>query len=127
MTPITAPYFQRDDDDRAGTFAPLLRASERPIAIACFLLVTFFPLPLRKVPRLRSCIAFSTFSCAFFPYLAMVSPYFTGFLAEAIPHDSSVGEGQRNEQQGLSEIVVGIFLAETVKNAKLAPSLPTAL
>lgn len=30
-----------------GTFAPFLRALERPIAIACFLLVTFFfALPL---------------------------------------------------------------------------------
>ena len=39
---------------RFGTFRPFLRASERPIAIACLRLVTFFPLrPLRSVPRLR--------------------------------------------------------------------------
>src|SRR5262245_57487092 len=55
-----------------GTFAPLFRASDSPIAIACFLLVTFFPdRPLFSVPRLRSCIAFSTFADAFLPYLAI--------------------------------------------------------
>src|SRR5690348_7493971 len=44
-----------------GTFAPFLRAFERPMAMACFLLVTFFPeRPLLRVPRLRSCIAFFT-------------------------------------------------------------------
>ena len=55
-----------------GTFAPALRASERPIAIACFLLFTFLPeRPLFKVPFLRSCIALFTFFCAFFPYFAI--------------------------------------------------------
>jgi hypothetical protein len=44
-----------------ATFLPFLRASERPIAIACFLLVTFFPLlPLLSVPLLRRRIADST-------------------------------------------------------------------
>ena len=33
-----------------GTFAPAFLASDIPIAIACFLLVTFLPLPLFKVP-----------------------------------------------------------------------------
>src|SRR5258705_6058085 len=55
-----------------GTFAPASRASERPIAIACLRLVTRLPdRPLFSVPRLRSCIARSTFLPAFFPYLAM--------------------------------------------------------
>ena len=54
-----------------GTLAPLFRASDSPIAIACFLLVTFFPdRPLFNVPCFRSCIAFSTFSDAFLPYRA---------------------------------------------------------
>jgi hypothetical protein len=37
------PVFRppRLDDLRAGTFAPLLRASLKPMAIACFRLVTF--------------------------------------------------------------------------------------
>jgi hypothetical protein len=58
---------------RFGTFAPDLRASERPIAIACLRLVTFLPeRPLRNVPRLRSRMTFSTFFDAFLLYfLAM--------------------------------------------------------
>jgi len=54
-----------------GALPPPLRASDKPMAIACFLLVTFFPDPLFSVPSLRSCIAFLTFFCAFFPYLAI--------------------------------------------------------
>lgn len=60
----------------AGTFPPLFRASESPIAIACFRLVTFLPLrPLFNVPFLRSCIAFFTLRCAVFPYFAIGSPF----------------------------------------------------
>ena len=56
----------------AGTLAPALRASDRPIAIACLRLLTVLPeRPLFSVPRLRSCIAFSTLLDAFSPYLAM--------------------------------------------------------
>ena len=56
-----------------GTFAPSRRASDKPIAIACLRLFTFFPeRPLLSVPRLRSCIARFTFFEAFLPYfLAM--------------------------------------------------------
>src|SRR2546423_8567021 len=54
-----------------GTLPPSFRASDNPIAIACFLLVTFLPEPLFSFPFLRSCIAFFTFFCAFFPYLAI--------------------------------------------------------
>jgi hypothetical protein len=71
--------FREDDfrdedlrDDLRGTFPPARRASDRPIAIACFRLVTFLPdRPLRSVPCLRSCIAFSTFCDAFRPYFAI--------------------------------------------------------
>src|SRR5262245_9112019 len=60
------------DPIRFGTFAPASRASERPMAMACLRLVTRLPeRPLFSVPRLRSRIARSTFSPAFFPYLAM--------------------------------------------------------
>src|ERR1700736_3820753 len=53
-----------------GTFLPSFRASERPIAIACLRLVTFLPLPpLFRVPRLRSCMAFFTFSPDALEYL----------------------------------------------------------
>src|SRR4030095_7637730 len=55
-----------------GTFPPARRASESPMAIACFRLVTFFPdRPLFNVPRLRSRIARSTFSLAIRPYFAI--------------------------------------------------------
>jgi hypothetical protein len=65
-------FFLREPALR-GTFAPARRACESPIAIACLRLFTRFPdFPLRRVPRLRSCIAFSTFSLAFFPYFAMI-------------------------------------------------------
>jgi hypothetical protein len=32
------------------------------MAIACFLLVTFLPVPLLSVPALRSCMTFATFA-----------------------------------------------------------------
>jgi hypothetical protein len=63
------PSRRRTDYFFFGTFAPALRASESPIAMACLRLVTFFPLPLRSVPCFRSCIVFFTFACAVFPYL----------------------------------------------------------
>lgn len=63
-------YFFLDEDCLRGTFPPAFRASDNPMAIACFLLVTFLPeLPLFNVPFFRSCIAFSTFSPAFFSVL----------------------------------------------------------
>ena len=60
-----------DADFFSGTLAPLSLASERPIAIACLGLVTFFPLPLFKVPSCISCIALCTLSCDIFEYLAI--------------------------------------------------------
>jgi hypothetical protein len=67
-----------------GTLPPARRASERPIAIACFRLVTFFPeRPERRVPRLRSCIALSTFWDAFFPYFR--PPDFLATLSSSNP------------------------------------------
>jgi len=44
-----------------GTFFPERRASDNPIAIACFGFVTFFPLrPDFSLPRLNSCISLFT-------------------------------------------------------------------
>ena len=57
-----------------GTLAPFLRASDRPMAIACFRLVTLPPLPPlpeRSVPRFSRCIALFTLLPAAFPYLAI--------------------------------------------------------
>ena len=71
-------FFRPPDDFRVdffaprfrGTFAPFSRASERPIAIACFRLFTFRPLrPLFSVPFLRRRIALATLFPADFPYL----------------------------------------------------------
>jgi hypothetical protein len=57
----------RDERDRFdGTFAPFLRASLRPIAIACLRLRTRPPEPERNVPRFRLRIALSTLDDAFF-------------------------------------------------------------
>src|SRR6185369_9302226 len=48
-------YFLLDELFLRGTFAPSRRASESPIAIACFRLVTFLPeRPLFNFPCLRS-------------------------------------------------------------------------
>jgi hypothetical protein len=47
---------------RAGTFAPLRRASESPMAMACSRLFTFFfERPERRVPCFASCSARPTF------------------------------------------------------------------
>jgi hypothetical protein len=59
---------ERLADFRFGTLPPARRASDKPIAIACLRLVTLRPLrPERRVPRFRSCMAFSTFSPALRP------------------------------------------------------------
>jgi hypothetical protein len=53
-------------DRRRGTLPPARRASDRPIAMACFRLVTFLPdRPERNFPRFISCIARPTLSDAF--------------------------------------------------------------
>ncbi len=66
-------YFFFEEDFLRGTLAPSFRASDNPIAIACFLLVTFLPdLPLFNVPSFRSCIALLTLLAAFLPYLAII-------------------------------------------------------
>jgi hypothetical protein len=60
-----------------GTLAPLRRASDRPIAIACFLLFTFRPeRPLLSVPAFRFFIARLTFFDApveYFRFLAFLA------------------------------------------------------
>jgi hypothetical protein len=67
---LVDPRFERDRlDFFAGTFPPARRASDSPIAIACFRLLTLLPeRPDLSVPLFRSCIAFSTFEEAFLPY-----------------------------------------------------------
>jgi hypothetical protein len=56
-------------EDFRGTFAPFLRASESPMAIACLRLVTFLPLrPDLSVPFFLRFIALSTRFEAALPY-----------------------------------------------------------
>src|SRR3989441_6711791 len=83
MPPLTQPYFFFDEDFFLGTLPPAFLASDSPIAIACFLLFTFLPEPLLRVPFFRSCIAFSTFSDAFLPYLAIINPPLRRFRTHA--------------------------------------------
>src|SRR5437773_10267524 len=55
-----------------GTLAPFLRASDNPMAMACFRLLTLPPLPPlpeRSVPRFLRRIALSTVLPAALPYL----------------------------------------------------------
>lgn len=54
---------------RGGTLSPSRRASESPMAIACFGFVTFLLLlPMRSLPSFISCSSSCTFSCVFRPY-----------------------------------------------------------
>ena len=74
----------------AGTLPPAFRASERPIAMACLRLLTVLPeRPLFNVPRVRSCIAFSTLLEAFSPYFAITVSAGSGFCAQ-YSHNTSV-------------------------------------
>ena len=56
-----------------GTFLPFFRASESPIAIACFRLFTLPPLPLLSVPFFFLCMARFTSLPALREYFAIGS------------------------------------------------------
>jgi hypothetical protein len=67
-------FFDEDffDEDffGGGTLPPSRLASDRPMAMACLRLVTFFPEPpLFNLPRFISWMFSSTLSDAFLPYL----------------------------------------------------------
>jgi hypothetical protein len=65
---MDSPYL----DFFLGTLAPFLRASDRPMAMACFRLFTLPPLPPLpelSVPRFLRRIALSTLLLAALPYL----------------------------------------------------------
>src|SRR5687767_2534204 len=72
---FAADFFAADffaADFFAGTLAPSFLASESAMAIACFRLVTFCPLPDFNFPFFFSCITVSTLSWAFLEYFVMV-------------------------------------------------------
>ena len=64
--------------------APDLRASERPIAIACLGFVTFRPDPLFSVPFFMAFISRSTFCEAFGPYWLWLDFLLADFLAAGL-------------------------------------------
>jgi hypothetical protein len=71
-----------------GTFLPARRASDKPIAMACFRLLTLLPeRPLFNVPRSNSCIDFPTF-------LDAASLYFFSMTSHASADDQ---DQQNNE------------------------------
>src|SRR4029077_19036973 len=66
-----------------GTFAPFFRASERPIAIACFRLVTLPPLPPlpdRSVPCFLRRMALATVLPAALPYFRRLDFFFVAMV-----------------------------------------------
>lgn len=74
----------------AGIFAPFFRASDSPMAIACFRLVTFPPVPPfpeRSVPRFFRFIALSTLLLALLPYLRRLFLSAIGFLPGRLAFD----------------------------------------
>src|SRR3569623_1512780 len=74
-----------------GTLAPFLRALDRPITMACFLLLTFFfALPLWSLPFFFLCIAFLTSLLAFLPYFAMSRPFPNQVQARDVSHGVQV-------------------------------------
>jgi hypothetical protein len=77
--------------------APFFRASESPIAIACFLLLTFRPdLPLLSVPAFRFFMARPTFFVApleyfrFFAFLA-IAPFLLADFAQVTTVELAAG------------------------------------
>jgi hypothetical protein len=85
--------------------APERRASDNPMAIACFGFVTFLPLrPLFSLPRLNSCISRSTLFCALGPYFRPLDDF---LFDDELPEDLDRDE-LRCEPDGL----LPLFLAE---------------
>jgi hypothetical protein len=89
--------------------APFFRASESPIAIACFLLLTFRPdLPLLSVPAFRFFMARPTFFAApleyfrFFAFLA-IAPIPQLILLKQPMGTRSWDKGSFHPEEWLSE------------------------
>jgi hypothetical protein len=76
-------------------------ASESPMAIACFVLLTLVPLlPLFKVPSFSLCIARLTNRCAVLPYLAIMNSLWPNRLSCMEPVSGMVPMGGVLEQVG---------------------------
>lgn len=68
-----AAVFFAADFFAGGTLPPFSLASESPMAMACLLLVTFWPELLFSVPFFFLCIALSTRLLAAFPYFEAIA------------------------------------------------------
>jgi len=90
------------DAFRRGTFAPFLRASESPIAMACLRLFTLPPLPAlpdRKVPFFRRRMALATVFLDAAPYLRRDELFFLGAMVPPLKA-TNVGQSvSRIDQQ----------------------------
>src|SRR3989304_9759513 len=74
------------------------------MATACFLLVTFLPLPpLFSLPSLYSSMVSFTVSCAFFPYLAMSASIFVLRFVPAVSEDGADRLNEVGPHEGLVE------------------------
>src|SRR5688572_14106991 len=72
-----------------GTLPPASRASDRPMAMACFRLLTFRPEPpLLSLPSFISCMARPTFSDALRPYFFFAFFFAIGFSSCCIVGDA---------------------------------------
>lgn len=91
-------------------------ASDRPIAIACFLLFTFLPLPLFSLPLLNSCISRSTFLPAEGEYLRDEDFFLEEdlfFAADFLPaEDDFLVEDFLDEEDFLREELLEDFFAD---------------
>jgi hypothetical protein len=75
-------FFAADFFFAGGTFAPALRASDKPIAMACLRLVTFFLLrPLFSLPFFMARISRSTAFPALGLYLRPLDFFLVGMLS----------------------------------------------
>jgi hypothetical protein len=94
------------EDDFRGTFAPFFRASDKPIAIACFRLFTLPPLPPFpdfSVPAFSRCIALFTDFLEASPYRAMYPPVRPKLLGQSLNlgSDPSVADHKGLQNQAL--------------------------
>ena len=115
------PYFF---DRFFGTSAPFLRASERPIAITCFLLLTFLPdLPLLSVPALRFFMARPTFFEAPLAYFLLSWPSHWSFVVSGA---SKIGP-QRSRRGRCGAVTTSHHFAGPLEGETLRGDRVTAL
>jgi hypothetical protein len=138
----------RSYDFFSGTFFPSLRASDKPIAIACLRLVTFLPLrPLFSLPCFIAFISRSTslpadglyfreeldfFELLFFAGVFFEEDFFAdfcvAFLVAIVNSPFRIGgfhpEDELHQQSQSLRIIVSLALASTLRLQSPRPTLP---